>query len=241
MGSSTDVASDLGRLRQLIFSIAYRMIGSVADAEDIVQESFLRLHRAEGQGTVVDSTKSYLAAIATRLSIDHLRSARVRREESIGSWMPEPVIEGREPDIERRAENAESLSLAFMQVLETLSPAERAVFLLREVFDYEYADIAAIVDKSSDNCRQIFVRAKQRIEIGKPRFEGSREKRDELARQFLTACERGDVEGFAGLLAADVTFYGDGGGKAMAVLLPSARPPPRHAFAAWHLHEVSAG
>ena len=212
---------DLTSPRGLIFSIAYRMLGSVADAEDIVQESLLRFHRAQAAGTAIESAKSYLAAIATRLAIDQLRSARVRREEYVGSWLPEPLIAEREPDAARHAEITESLSMAFLLILETLSPIERAVFLLREVFEYGYDDISAIVEKTAENCRQIFVRAKQRIELGKPRFESSTEKRDELARRFLTACEAGDLDGLVKLLAADATFYGDGGGKvAVAVRQP---------------------
>jgi RNA polymerase sigma-70 factor (ECF subfamily) len=203
----------LPQLRQLMFSISYRMLGSVADAEDVVQESFLRFHRAQAEGTAIESAKAYLASIATRLSIDHLRSARVRREQYVGTWLPEPIVDERAPEAERRAENLESLSMAFLMMLETLSPVERAVFVLREVFDYGYEDIAAIVQKGEDNCRQIFARAKQRIAGGKPRFENSREKRDELARRFLAACEGGDLAGLEQLLAADAAFYGDGGGK----------------------------
>jgi RNA polymerase sigma-70 factor, ECF subfamily len=211
----------LPKLRQLTFSIAYRMLGSVADAEDVVQESLLRFHRARTGGAVIESEKAYLASIATRLAIDHLRSARVRREQYIGTWLPEPIVEEREPAAERRAENAESISMAFLVMLEALSPIERAVFVLREFFDYGYDDISSIVDKSEDNCRQIFVRAKQRIAQGKPRFESSPEKRDELARRFLAACEEGDIAGLEELLATDVTFYGDGGGKvAVAVRQP---------------------
>ena len=214
-GNSTDGASgqDLASLRGLIFSIAYRMLGSVADAEDIVQESFLRFHRAQAAGTAIESTKSYLAAIATRLSIDQLRSARVRREEYVGSWLPEPVVDERERGTPDHAELSESLSMAFLLILETLSPVDRAVFLLREVFEYGYDDISGIVGRTEDNCRQIFARAKQRIEAGKPRFESSREKRDQIASRFLAACEQGDLDGLVDLLAADAAFYGDGGGK----------------------------
>src|ERR1700687_3081044 len=183
---------DLPRLRTLTFSIAYRMLGSVADAEDVVQESLLRLHRAQAEGVVVESTKAYAAAVATRLAIDHLRSARIRREEYVGSWLPEPVIDEREPGMVRHAELAESVSMAFLLILETLSPVERAVFLLREVFDYGYDEIARIVEKTEDNCRQIFARAKRHIDAGKPRFESSREKRDDLARRFFAACEAGN-------------------------------------------------
>jgi RNA polymerase sigma-70 factor (ECF subfamily) len=208
--------------RKLIFSIAYRMLGSVADAEDIVQESILRLHGARAAGTVIESEKAYLATIATRLSIDYLKSARVRREEYVGSWLPEPVVDEREPEAERHAEIAESLSMAFLLVLDTLSPVERAVFLLREVFDYEYDEISRIVGKSEENCRQLFARAKRHIDAGKPRFETSRQKRDELARRFFAACETGNVDDLVQMLAADVTFYGDGGGKATAILRPVA-------------------
>ena len=215
------LSGELPSLRKLIFSIAYRMLGSVADAEDVVQESFLRFHRAQTEGTAIESAKAYLAAVATRLAIDQLRSARVRREEYVGTWLPEPVIEERYPDAERNAENTESLSMAFLVMLETLSPIERAVFVLREVFDYGYEDISAIVEKTEENCRQIFARAKQRIAHGKPRFESSREKRDELARHFLAACESGDLGGIERLLANDATFFGDGGGKvAIAVRQP---------------------
>ncbi len=204
---------DLRTLRTLTFSIAYRMLGSVADAEDVVQESFLRFHRAETDGTAIESPKAFLAAIATRLSIDHLRSARVRREQYVGTWLPEPVVDERQPDAEQRVEHAESLSMAFMVMLEALSPIERAVFVLREVFDYAYEDIAAIADKTEDNCRQIFVRAKQRLARRQPRFESSPEQRDALAQRFLAACEMGDLPGLEQLLAAEATFYGDGGGK----------------------------
>jgi RNA polymerase sigma-70 factor (ECF subfamily) len=208
-------------LRRLSFSIAYRMLGSVADAEDIVQESLLRLHRARTEGTAIDSANAYLASITTRLAIDHLRSARVRREQYVGTWLPEPLVDEREPAAERRASDVESLSMAFLVMLEALSPIERAVFVLREVFDYGYEAIAVIVDKAEDNCRQIFARAKQRIAQGKPRFESSREKRDELARRFLAACEGGDLAALEQLLARDAVFYGDGGGKvAVAVRRP---------------------
>src|ERR1043166_8337203 len=207
-------------LRPLLFSIAYRMLGSVAEAEDIVQESLLRWHRAQQDGVAVESTKAYLAAVATRLAIDHLRSARARRETYVGEWLPEPLVEEREPGVARRLENVDSVSMAFLLILETLSPVERAVFLLREVFDYDYDEIAAIVEKSPENCRQIFARAKRHIEARKPRFEPSREQRDELARRFFAASERGDLAGLVDLLAADATFYGDGGGKATAVMQP---------------------
>lgn len=222
MPDASTQRADVPALRTLIFGIAYRMLGSVADAEDIVQESFLRLQRARTEGTAIESEKAYLGAVATRLAIDHLRSARVRRERYPGSWLPEPVIEEREPEMARRTELAESLSMAFLLVLETLSPVERAVFLLREVFDYGYDEIASITGKSEDNCRQILTRSKRKIDLGKPRFEVSPGKRDELARRFFDACEAGNLNDLVQLLAADVAFYGDGGGKAISILQPVA-------------------
>lgn len=217
---SDEKPPELAELRRLTFGIAYRMLGSVADAEDIVQESILRLHRARAEGTVIESERRFLATIATRLAIDHLRSARVRRESYVGSWLPEPVVGDEKPNPARQAELAESISMAFLLVLEALSPVERAVFLLREVFDYEYDEISEVVGKEEDNCRQIFSRAKHHIDTRKPRFETSTGKRDELATRFFRACETGDVGEFARVLAEDVAFYGDGGGKATAVLQP---------------------
>jgi RNA polymerase sigma-70 factor, ECF subfamily len=206
--------------RDLAFSIAYRMLGTVSEAEDLVQEAQLRLHRATREGQTIESPKAYLAAVTTRLAIDQLRSARARRETYVGQWLPEPLIEQEEPAMARQVEMAESLSMAFLLILETLSPIERAVFLLREVFEYEYFEIATIVDKSEDNCRQIFARAKRHIGAGKPRFEPSEEKRNELADRFVAACHNGDLQQLVQLLAEDAAFYGDGGGKAVAVLNP---------------------
>jgi RNA polymerase sigma-70 factor (ECF subfamily) len=204
-------------LRPLIFSIAYRMLGSAGEAEDIVQEAFLRFHRESGKGTAIESPKAYLSAITTRLSIDHLRSARVRRERYVGTWLPEPLVTD---DAAEHAETADSLSMAFLVLLESLTPVERAVFLLREVFDYGYGEIASVVGKSEDNCRQIAVRARRQIEARKPRFEVSRKRREELARRFFDAVSKGDTDGLVGLLAADVVAYGDGGGKALALPRP---------------------
>jgi len=215
--------------RPLLFSIAYRMVGSVSEAEDIVQETFLRAHRAgslqrAGTGAErVDSPKAYLTAITTRLAIDHLRSARVRRETYVGSWLPEPLVTGaddRTADPAAHAETADSLSLAFLVLLERLSPVERAVFLLREVFGYGYDEIATVVGKREDNARQIAARARRHIEAGRPRFEASRRQREELAQRFLAAVEQGDTDGLVGMLAADVVMYGDGGGKAPALDQP---------------------
>src|SRR6267142_2481255 len=177
-----------------MFSIAYRMTGSVSDAEDIVQEAFLRAGKDAAKDAEVESPKAFLATVTTRLAIDHLRSARVRRESYVGSWLPEPVIEDKEPAAVRQMELAECLSMAFLLMMETLSPIERAVFLLREVFDYGYDEISKIVEKGEDNCRQIFTRAKRHIESGKPRFDASREKRDQLADRFFAACQDGNVD-----------------------------------------------
>ena len=207
-------------LRPLLFSIAYRMVGSVSEAEDLVQEAFLRLHRALADGAEIVSPKAYLSAITTRLAIDHLRSARVRRERYVGAWLPEPLVTGAEADPASHAETADSLSLAFLVLLERLSPVQRAVFLLHEVFGYGYAEIAGLVERSEDNCRQIAARARRHVEAGRPRFESSRRQREELARRFFAAVEQGDTEGLVGLLADDVVMYGDGGGKAPALATP---------------------
>jgi RNA polymerase sigma-70 factor, ECF subfamily len=203
-------------LQPLAFSIAYRMLGSVAEAEDVVQEAFLRLHEALSRETRIESPRSYLSTIVTRIAIDHLRRARVRREQYVGEWLPEPLLEDSLPGAAEHAETADSLSLAFLVVLETLSPVQRAVFLLHDVFDYEYAEVAAIVGKSEQNCRQLAARARRHVEDRRPRFEASREQREELAQRFFDAVERGDTEGLLTLLAADAAVYGDGGGKAPA-------------------------
>ena len=210
-------------LRPLVFSIAYRMLGSASDAEDIVQEAFLRLHRESVKGTEILSPQAYLSAITTRLSIDHLRSARVRRERYTGTWLPEPLLTDEGSDAVEHADTAEtadSLSMAFLVLLESLTPVERAVFLLREVFDYGYDQIAAVVGKSEDNCRQIAVRARRQIDAKRPRFEASRKRRDELARRFFDAVSTQDAAELADLLAADVVAYADGGGKAVAFPRP---------------------
>jgi RNA polymerase sigma factor (sigma-70 family) len=250
--------------RPLMFSIAYRMTGSVSDAEDIVQEAFLRAAKASNADTdtetetKVESPKSYLATITTRLAIDHLRSARVRRESYIGTWLPEPLIgaeppgvglgrtrtgtgtgagagAGRgtatgtatgtlltgtaEPDPAELAETSDSLSMAFLVLLESLAPAERAVFLLREVFGYEYGEIAGITGKTEAACRQIFARARRRIDEGRPRFETSRAEGEELAALFLAAADGGDMTSLLERLAPDVLFYGDSGGKGEATFI----------------------
>ncbi|MGH2637343.1 MAG: RNA polymerase sigma-70 factor, partial [Actinomycetota bacterium] len=207
-------------LRPLLFSIAYRMLGSATEAEDVVQEAFLRFHRETQRGVEVESPKAYLSAVTTRLSIDQLRSARVRRERYVGTWLPEPLLTDAESDASLHAETADSLSLGFLVLLESLTPVERAVFLLREVFDYGYDEIATVVGKTEDNCRQIAVRARKQVRSAKPRFEASRQRKEELARRFFEAAAMGDAEGLLGLLAADVVAYGDGGGRAPAFPRP---------------------
>jgi RNA polymerase sigma-70 factor (TIGR02957 family) len=218
--------------RPLMFSIAYRMTGSISDAEDIVQEAFLRLTRALREGVSISAPKSYLATVTTRLAISHLRSARVRRESYVGAWLPEPIVASQPdpvapaaaPDPAERAEMADSLSMAFLVLLESLSPTERAVFLLHEVFGYDYKEIAEITGKSEPNCRQILARARHHVEEGKPRFEASREQRDEVARRFFAAAGGGDLKGLLELLAPDVILVGDGGGKGMALREPLHGP-----------------
>jgi RNA polymerase sigma-70 factor (TIGR02957 family) len=207
-------------LRPLLFSIAYRMVASTSEAEDIVQEAFLRFHREARRGTDIASPKAWLSTVTTRLAINHVQSARVRRERYVGTWLPEPLVTEPEPAGLRDAETADSLSLAFLVLLERLGPVERAVFLLREVFDYGYEEIAAVVGKSPDNCRQIAVRARRQVQARKPRFEASRRKREELSRRFFEAVQANDTQGLVRLLAADVVVYADGGGKAPASLRP---------------------
>ncbi len=207
-------------LRPLLFSIAYGIVGSVTEAEDIVQEALLRYHREGPKQAEIESAKAWLSTVTTRLAINHVRSARVRRETYPGIWLPEPLLTDPSPDASQQAETADSLSMAFLVLLESLSPAERAVFLLREVFEYDYDEIAEVVGKSQENCRQILVRARRRIEEKKPRFEASRRRREELARRFFDAVGDGDSEGLLDMLAADVVSYSDGGGKASAFLHP---------------------
>jgi len=210
-------------LRPLLFSIAYRMLGSASEAEDIVQDAFLRFHQAQKEEEI-DNVKAFLSTITTRLAIDHLRSARVRRESYVGPWLPEPLLTDAAPDASQHAETADSLSMAFLVMLESLSPVERAVFLLREVFDYPYDEIADVIGKSEDNTRQLAVRARRHVEERRPRFEADKEARDELAGRFFAAAEEGDTEGLLKLLADDVVLYGDGGGKGPALQKPLFGP-----------------
>lgn len=211
------MAELLDELRPRAFAIAYRMLGSVTEAEDVVQEALLRLHRVLESGEEIKVPEAYLATIVTRLGINRLRSAQVRRETYVGEWLPEPVVTGGLDDPATHAEMSDSLSLAFLVLLERLSPEQRAVFLLREVFDYDYETIAEIVGKSEAACRQLAVRARRHVAEDKPRFEASRQDEEELARRFLTAAQAGDLDGLEALLAQDVALHGDGGGKVQAI------------------------
>jgi RNA polymerase sigma-70 factor (TIGR02957 family) len=208
---------EFDELRPSAFAIAYRMLGSVSEAEDVVQEGFLRLHRARAGGERIASPRAYLSTVVSRLSLDHLRSARVRRESYVGEWLPEPLVASADDDPARKAEMADSLSLAFLVLLESLSPEQRAAFLLHDVFDESYDRIAEIVGTSEQNARQLAARARRHVEKRRPRFEASREQREELATRFFAAAEEGDLEGLEELLAHDVVLRGDGGGKAPAL------------------------
>lgn len=203
--------------RSLLFGIAYRMLGEVAEAEDLVQETFLRWQReARSQ---VQSAKAYLTTIITRLCIDHLRSARHRREQYVGMWLPEPLV-APEADPARAAQMADSVTNAFLLLLETLSPVERAVFLLREVFGYDYEEVGQYVGKSEANCRQMVSRAREHLTARRPRFDVNPERAGELIEQFQRACANGDTQGLLGLLTEDAAIYADGGGKVSAAGKP---------------------
>lgn len=204
--------------RGLLFSIAYRMLGSVADAEDVLQEAFVRWQRASE--AEVRSPRAYLSSVVTRLCIDHLRSARTRREEYVGPWLPEPLPTGPAPDAAEKIVLEESLSMAFLVLLESLTPTERAVFLLREVFDYGYGEISRFVGKSESNCRQISRRARRAVAARRPRFESSPEQERRLADGFLAVCLEGDMDGLLAMLSEDAVLYSDGGGKTRAALNP---------------------
>jgi RNA polymerase sigma-70 factor (ECF subfamily) len=210
----SDTPETFESLRPLLFAIAYRMLASVSDAEDVLQESYLRYRRALDGGVAIASLKAYLSTIVTRLALDHAKSAQQRREEYVGVWLPTPLLgDESSDDPAARVELADSLSMAFLLVLERLDPVERAVFLLHDVFGYGHDEIASIVEVSSANSRQIATRARRRVQAERPRFESSPEERDRLAQRFFAAVTDGDVDGLVQLLADDVIVYGDGGGK----------------------------
>jgi RNA polymerase sigma-70 factor (ECF subfamily) len=207
-------AEEFEELRPLLFAIAYRILGSVTEAEDAVQETWLRYQASPAQPA---SAKAFLSAVITRISIDVLRSARRRREEYVGQWLPEPLLTDPYEDPERSAELADSVSMAALMLLERLSPLERAVFVLREVFGFGFPEVASAVRRSEGACRQLAVRARRHMDAGRPRFDADRREREELAARFFGALAEGDVDGPQNLLAADVELTGDGGGKAPAL------------------------
>src|SRR5215218_2515855 len=213
----TDRERLLDELRPVSFAIAYRMLGSVSEAEDVVQEALLRVDQALQAGEQIASPRAFVATVTTRLAINVLRSARVRRERYFGEWLPEPIITDGDDDPARHAETADSLSLAMLVLLESLSPEQRAVLLLHDMFDYGYPEVAAIVGKSEDNARQLATRARRRVQERRPRFQTTREQRDELTRRFFAAVEHGDLAGLEALLAHDVQLTADGGGKVPAL------------------------
>ncbi|MBV8956825.1 MAG: RNA polymerase sigma factor SigJ [Solirubrobacterales bacterium] len=207
----------LQELQPTSFAIAYRMLGSVSEAEDVVQEALLRVHQALEAGEQLTSPRAFVATITTRLAINELRSARARRERYVGEWLPEPIITDGTDDPAQQAEMADSLSLAMLVLLESLSPEQRAVLLLHDVFDYDHAEIADIIGKSTVGVRQLATRARKHVEQRRPRFQTSDEQRDALARRFFQAVEQGDLAGLETLLASDVQLTGDGGGKVPAL------------------------
>jgi len=226
-GGGADTAEIYQTLRPLLFSIAYRMLGTVTEAEDIVQEAFVRYHRAVTGHGQPESPKAYLSTVVTRLCIDHLQSARVRRESYVGDWLPEPLLTGPElpagsRDPAAAAEQADSLSMAFLLLLERLTPLERAVFLLHDVFGYSYDETAGIVGRSAVNCRQIAHRARRHVEADRPRFGVEASQRAELAARFFGAVENGDLQALVSMLAADVAVHGDSAGAPVSWRRPIA-------------------
>lgn len=205
-------------LRPRLFGVAYRMVGSAMDAEDILQEAYLRWQATDQ--SAVASPAAYLVTIVTRLAIDHLRSAHVQRESYVGPWLPEPIVAAGAPESGDPLLLAESLSTAFLVVLESLNPVERAVFLLHDVFDYDFEEVAPMVGKSAANCRQIARRAREAIRARRPRFEPSSTEHERLMQQFLEAAQEGDLPGLVSLLADNIVLESDGGGKATAAMRP---------------------
>lgn len=203
--------------RSLLFAIAYRMLGSVSDAEDIIQEAWIRW---QSNQTVVQFPKAFLSSLVTRLCIDQLRSARVKREKYFGIWLPEPLVTESINDIGDPAELSESLSFAFLTLLECLSPTERAIFLLREVFEYDYSSIAKIVGKSIPNCRKIVSRARQHLVLRRPNTHLSLQQKEEIVAQFLNSWNQGDLQNLIALMAEDITFWSDGGGQVTSAQHP---------------------
>jgi RNA polymerase sigma-70 factor (ECF subfamily) len=218
MNEQPEYDQEFEELRPLLFSIAYRMLGSVTEAEDIVQEAWLRWDQSPREE--IRSAKAFLSTVTTRLCIDHLRSARARREQYVGPWLPEPLVTEASPPASESAEMADSLSMAFLTLLESLTPPERAAFLLKEVFDYDYGEIAAILEKSRPACRQLVARARRHLNERRPRVTAPREQRERLTMEFIRACATGDLDELMQLLTDDVVLWSDGGGKARAARKP---------------------
>lgn len=216
----TDRERLLAQLRPVAFGVAYRMLGSVSEAEEVVQEALLRVHEVLDSGEDIASPKGFVATVTTRLAINELRSSRARREHYVGEWLPEPILTDGRDDPAVHAETADSLSMALLVLLESLTPVQRAVLLLHDVFDYGYAEVAAIVGKNEDNVRQLAARARRHVADRRPRFQSTPEQRNELARRFFAAVEHGDVGALEALLAHDVQLTGDGGGKVPALARP---------------------
>lgn len=244
----------LDELRPVSFAIAYRMLGSASEAEDIVQEALLRVHETLDSGTHVESPRAFVSTVTTRLAINELNSARARREQYVGDWLPEPIITDARHDPAWQAEIADSLSMAVLVLLESLTPEQRAVIVLHDVFDYDYGEIAEIVGKTEDNVRQLATRARRHVAQARPRYQTTREQRDELAQRFFAAAEQGDLAGLEMLLAHDVELTGDGGGKVpalahslqgrsrvAAVLARAVRTIVEIPEVSWHLAEVNGG
>jgi RNA polymerase sigma-70 factor, ECF subfamily len=208
--------------KPLLFSIAYRLLGSVADAEDKLQETFIRWQQSSLEE--IESPRAFLVTVISRLCIQHLQSARVKREGYVGQWLPEPILTGNDSDPSETFQMQESLSMAFLLLLEKLVPIERAAFLLHDVFEYEYAEVAGILGKSEANCRQIVLRARQHVNENRPRFDASPEQHKKLLESFLAAVEGGDMQALLAVLSDDVVLYSDGGGKAAAALNPISGP-----------------
>jgi RNA polymerase sigma-70 factor (ECF subfamily) len=214
--------AEMERLRRLAVNVGYRMLGSVAEAEDVAQETLLRLHGAIAAEEEIRNPDAFVTTVATRLSLDVLRSARVRREAYVGEWLPEPLVE----DVGMRSvEDDETISLAFLALLERLTPEERAVLVLREAFDYGFEEIGAVLDKRPDACRQLLSRARRRVDAERPRFDPDPAQREALAARFLAAAREGDLDGLVALLAPDAVLIGDGGGKALAISRPLVGAP----------------
>jgi RNA polymerase sigma-70 factor (ECF subfamily) len=217
-GEAEGRAQEFEAARAQLFAVAYRMLGSVADAEDVLQDAYLRWQSADR--SAVTSAPAYLTTVVTRLCLDLLGSARVRREQYVGPWLPEPLVSDVDSDPADRAELADSLSMAFLVMLESLTPLERAAFLLREVFGYEYAEIARMLERDEAACRQLVSRAHGHVDAGRPRFEASREESERITGQFLLACATGDVGALMSLMSPDVVLWSDGGGVVSAARRP---------------------